>query len=549
MASDTVTRRLEQVRAALSGLRARLPGLLPSRVAGWILGVYAASFLVLVLGMAGITENRRGLVEAKIVSLSDQAEFLANVLAEAAIPEEASEPVLDPVAAREVLSRLQTLYVPDETRALIHTPGPELVADSSFIAGEIEQSVLPPPGVAPDEDAHPRGLFGRAEEAIGRLFASPELRALLDRSREAEVTAALETAEPQSGIRRAPNGARIVSVTVPVAPIKAVVGTVTYESYDLEALIAAERYSILPYIAIAGAVMMLGAILLTRSIARPIRRLAGAADKVRRAGGRRVELPDFSGRKDEIGELGRAFTGMTNALYDRLDAIESFAADVSHEIKNPLASIRSAAEILPIAKDPEKRERLIRLIEHDVKRLDRLVTDISNASRLDAELSRETVGRIDLKALLTDIANLQRRDARREIAVTVDAAPGLMVAGHEGPLSRVFLNLVENAATFSPEGGQVRVSARRAPGSQGRVRVVVDDDGPGIPEENLQSVFERFYTKRPEGAAFGGHSGLGLAIVQQIVTAHAGRVWAENRTGPDGARLGARFVVELPGAD
>ena len=364
------------------------------------------------------------------------------------------------------------------------------------------------------------------------------------------MAAAFRTGEPQGGVRRDSDGTRIVSVTIPIQLIQAVVGTVTYESYDLDTLIAAERSAIIPYAAAAIIAIMGSAIWLTLSIARPVRQLADAAREVRLAGGRRVPLPDLSDRKDEIGRLGEAFAAMTNALYDRLDAIETFAADVSHEIKNPLTSIRSAAEILPLAKDDERRAKLIGVIQHDVRRLDRLITDISNASRLDAELAREDLGRIDMARLLTDIAATQQREPKpgepEPPTIKLDLQGDLAMRGHEGPLSRVFVNLIENAVTFSPEGGTVRVRARRAGGPHGRILVTVEDDGPGIPDDNLETVFERFYTQRPKGAAFGSHSGLGLAIARQIVAAHGGRIKAENRAGPDGQRAGARFTVDLP---
>jgi two-component system sensor histidine kinase ChvG len=547
MALDTVTRRLERAGAALARTWRRPRRASFSRVAIGIFLIYGVSFVILVAFMAVITESRRGLVDAKIVSLRDQAEVLANVLAETAVPDDSPEPALDPDAAREVLTRLRALYVPDETRAVVYTPGLRQAADSDLIAGEIEERPLPPPGAEVDTGFE-RGPMARAEAWFGGLFASGERRALIDRSLEEEVAAAFSTGDPQAGLRRAASGARIVSVTVPIQPIQAVIGTVTYESYDLEAIIAAERSTLLPYIAIAALVLGVGATLLTLYIAGPIRRLAQAADQVRLAGGRRVDLPDFSRRKDEIGELGRAFTAMTTALYDRLDAIESFAADVSHEIKNPLTSIRSAAEILPLAKDDERRARLISVIQHDVRRLDRLVTDISNASRLDAELAREDLARIDLERMLSDLCAAQMGDgetpARAEVRLHADG--DLTVRGHEGPLSRVFINLIENAVTFSPEGGVVRVRARRMAGPHGRVVVTVEDEGPGIPAENLETIFDRFYTERPAGAAFGGHSGLGLAIARQIVTAHGGQIRAENRSGPD--VHGACFTVVLPAA-
>lgn len=545
MASDTATKRLDglKARAASAGVWARRT--VSSRLAWKIIGANMAALLALLIGMVALTENRRGLVDAKVDSLSAQAEIIANVITETAVSGDMPGPRMDREGAREVLRRLSQNYVPDESRALIHAPGPSRVADSDLIAGEVEQSDLPPLGeAAPDT----RTLFERAEEAVAGLFQSAETRAELARTLEEEVKAAFTTGEPQTGLRRGEDGRRIVSVTIPIQLIQATVGTITYESYDFDELVASERRALIPFALAAFIAIMAGALWLTASIARPVRRLADTAREVRLAGGRRVELPDMSRRRDEIGDMGRAFGQMTNALYDRLDAIESFAADVAHEIKNPLTSIRSAAEILPIAKEDEKRARLIQVIQHDVHRLDRLVTDISNASRLDAELAREDLARLDMGKLLKDIASLHRRDpddpdsAGQPVVQVLLDDEDLKVRGHEGPLSRVFINLVENAITFSPQGGTVSVAARRRGGVNGHVVVTVEDEGPGIPPDNLETIFERFYTQRPEGAAFGSHSGLGLAIARQIVTAHGGRIRAENRrTGS-----GARFIVELP---
>lgn len=550
MASDTVTRRLRVAQRALRRLALQLRPLLLSRLGATIVLTNLAALSVLIAGMFAITENRRGLVEAKVDSLSAQAEIIANVITETAVYGDSPGPAMDRQTAREVLRRLSGLYVPDETRALLHAPGPVQIADSDLIAGDVDQAVLPPPGADRNQPlAGLDRLRRRVMEQLGDLFLSAEERAARERSLADEVRAAFDSGEAQTGVRRDPDGRRVVSVTIPIKLIQAVVGTVTYESYDLDALIAAERRAILPFALVAALAIFFVAAGLTVNIAWPVRRLAEAAREVRLAGGRRVPLPDMKGRRDEIGDLGRAFAQMTNALYDRLDAIEAFAADVSHEIKNPLTSIRSAAEILPLAKDDEKRARLIAVIQHDVKRLDRLITDISNASRLDAELARDDLERIDLDVMLGDIAQLHADPDADAPRVVVDNQAGrASVRGHEGQLSRVFINLIENALTFSPAGAPVRVALARSGGPHGRILITVDDDGPGIPPDSLETIFERFYTQRPTGAAFGAHSGLGLAIARQIVTAHGGVIRAENRTDETGAVLGARFTVNLPAA-
>jgi two-component system sensor histidine kinase ChvG len=281
-------------------------------------------------------------------------------------------------------------------------------------------------------------------------------------------------------------------------------------------------------------------------VAEPIIRLARAADSVRLSHARSISLPDLSGRKDELGDLTQSLEAMTDTLSSRMDAIERFAADVAHEIRNPLTSIRSAVETLELVPQGPGRTRLLGILNNDVGRLDRLITDIANSSRLDAELSREPARLLDLAKLTAEIVAVYADTARPgQARVTLSGAGSAMVQGREGPLGQVIRNLIDNARSFSAEGGEVRVelaSELRA------VRVTVDDDGLGVPPENLETVFDRFYTSRPKGAAFGGNSGLGLSIARQIVEAHGGRVWAENRTDASGQVLGARFQVVLPEA-
>ena len=294
-----------------------------------------------------------------------------------------------------------------------------------------------------------------------------------------------------------------------------------------------------------GAVMVLLSMLLARTIAGPVRRLAEGAESVRRRIKTRVEIPDFTSRRDEIGELSGALREMTNSLYSRIEAIESFAADVAHELKNPLTSLRSAVETMPLAKTPESRARLLAVIEHDVRRLDRLITDVSDASRLDAELQRQDVAPVDLTRLLNTVvtvANEVRRDdgVRITLAFEGGAADAFVVPGHDSRLGQVIDNLIENARSFSPHGGTVRITAKRL---RNAVEITVDDDGPGIQPEAMERIFERFYTDRPH-QGFGQNSGLGLSISRQIVEAHGGRIRAENRmgvaTGPRVRRCSAR---------
>ncbi|MHA1518250.1 MAG: sensor histidine kinase, partial [Alphaproteobacteria bacterium] len=328
----------------------------------------------------------------------------------------------------------------------------------------------------------------------------------------------------------------------------------------IDEVVAAERWRIFRVAIFAAAVTVVLSLILANTIAGPMQRLAVAAERVRHSVKARAEIPDFTDRSDEIGHLSHALRDMTSALYNRIDAIESFAADVAHELKNPLTSLRSATETLPLVRDKESRERLMDIIQHDVKRLDRLISDISDASRLDAELAREDARPVDLDDLLRATVSLYRdihRDDLPELSLDIDRAPGVYpyrVMGHDSRLHQVMVNLIENAISFSPPRGLVKVTARRR-GPE--VEVTIEDEGPGIARENLERIFERFYTDRPH-ETFGQNSGLGLNISRQIIAAHGGRLYAENRPLSDDKAStadghvrssgGARFVIRLKAA-
>jgi two-component system, OmpR family, sensor histidine kinase ChvG len=318
-------------------------------------------------------------------------------------------------------------------------------------------------------------------------------------------------------------------------------------------MVTAERLAILKVFAVASVVMIVLSLLLASTIAGPVRRLADSAEGVRRRIRTRVEIPDFTRRRDEIGHLSGALRDMTDALYNRIEAIEMFAADVAHELKNPLTSLRSAVETLPLARNDNSRARLLAVIEHDVKRLDRLISDISDASRLDAELQRQDMAPVDLRRLLTTLTTVANETRLgNDIAVEVRFEGGrpmdtFSVPGHDSRLGQVISNLLVNAQSFSEAGGKVRIVCRRV---RSEIEIIIDDDGPGIREDALERIFERFYTDRPH-QGFGQNSGLGLSISKQIIEAHGGRIWAENRAGPASADgeptiAGARFVVRLP---
>jgi two-component system sensor histidine kinase ChvG len=336
----------------------------------------------------------------------------------------------------------------------------------------------------------------------------------------------------------------VLSVAVPIQRFKAIYGAlmVTTEGGDIDAILRAQRATLIEVFLVAVLVMLISSLYLAGVIAEPIRRLASAAERVRRGRMGREPMPPMPDRDDEIGELAKSLSDMTNSLYSRIDAIEAFAADVAHELKNPLTSLKSAVEMLSRAKDDAGRAKMIEIVRNDVRRIDRLITDISDASRLDAELSREAAESVDLKHLLSTILDVYRMlGLPRGIALhlSLPSSEEMIVMGRDERLGQVFRNLIDNALSFSPDAGTVELAAVKA---GGQARVTVCDEGPGIPEANLEMVFRRFYTERPGEHSFGKNSGLGLSIARQIVSGMGGRIWAENRAD----RSGARFVVELP---
>jgi len=365
----------------------------------------------------------------------------------------------------------------------------------------------------------------------------------------------LRSGETVARTARDSEGGFLFSVATPVTVRDETVGVVvlTSNSVEIDRLVRYEREQILQIFVLAVVLSVGLSLMLASTISNPLSDLAAAAElgrdrDSRRVAPSRVRIPDLAARPDEIGRLSVALRGMVSALYDRIDANEQFAADVAHEIKNPLASLRSAVGSLRFVKKEEQRDKLLDVIEHDVRRLDRLVSDISNASRLDSELVKEAEEEFNLLKTLSNLCQYlsqQAGDKGVDFIIDLPAEP-IIIHGLEARLAQVFVNLVSNAISFCEDGDAVRVWARRR---ENRVLVVVEDTGPGIPEPALAKVFKRFYSERPQ-AEFGKHSGLGLAISKQIVEAHGGVIWAENirptAADPASEPLGARFVVGLP---
>ena len=543
-----------------------------------------------------VNQFREGLIDARVQSLQTQGEIIAAAISASATadtdtitvdpekllqlapgqstksPDESPslEFSINPERIGPVLRRL---VMPTRTRARIFDRDGYLLLDSRSLSrrGTIFRAELPPKASAQSDEALTliertwnavKGRFGKTDPPSTEEFAGRDGRNF------PEVAAALG-GDVQSVVRVNAKGDTIISVAVPIQQLRATKGVLLLSTLggDIDSIIAAERWAIVRIFLVSAAIMFLLSLFLAGTIAEPMRRLAEAADRVRRGTKSRQEIPDFTGRADEIGHLSGSLRDMTKALYNRIEAIERFAADVAHELKNPLTSLRSAVETLPIARTDTSRDRLLAIIQHDVKRLDRLISDISDASRLDAELARADNRDVDLVQILEAVVAVANGIAKDDVRVKLDVASPrgedgdptpFIVLGYDSRLGQVFNNLIDNARSFSDHGGSVRVSMRlvrqAVSGAPRRgYEIVVDDDGPGIPADAFERIFERFYTDRPE-QGFGQNSGLGLSISRQIVEVHGGHIVADNRieathdTELPGEILGARFTVWLPAA-
>ena len=512
---------------------------------------------LLVAGMTYLSNDKRNLIDVYVESLRKQGEIIAIGIAETAAIEDDQRPAYDPERAAMVLTRLAQ---PTGVRIRLYDNAQRLTADTYHLSPAGPPIEVIPLGRPVHRDgAGISARFDRLYERIQRSFIDePEIYYEVPTPGISSDEEVLRAAAGQIAhkVRINSQAEVVVSVAMPVTRLKAIMGVLQLSTVggDIERFLLEERKAVLEVFFLAAIVSVLLSILLANMIASPIRQLAKAAHtegtgEARVLSPDKPEIPDLTHRTDEIGELSGALIHMTSALYARIGAIESFAADVAHEIKNPLTSLRSAVETMQYAKTDEQRQRLLDVIESDVARMDRLVTDISNASRLDAELVRERMETFDLGELIEMLAEVTRaQGADQNVSVDARLPDGRFTAkGLESRLAQVITNLLGNALSFSPEGSTITITGATERGVG--VRVTVEDEGPGIPPENLESIFERFYSERPEKEAFGGHSGLGLSISKQIIEAHGGRIWAENIPGlanPDGPPRGARFSFELP---
>ena len=545
--------------------------------------------VVLVSGMVWLGQKQAWLITAKYESLKVQGEIIASAIASSALIEREGRLAFDPDRLPEldnfrvpfrddgfsamemslrhervipVLKRL--IHPTHNTRARIYDRNGKLIVDSN----ELNELQFPFPLDAGSETRTTEAAEPAKTERVKVKNFWTRLTSYLDRSDlpvYREIGRASGTSYPE--VRQALRGAalppmllltddqeKIVSLAVPIQRRNAVLGALLLSTRpgEIDEIINSERSVMLTLVLMALMASILASILLARTIAGPMRRLSEGAESVAKSINARTELPQFGNRQDEVGQLSEAVHSMTRSLYRRIESSEKFAADVAHELKNPLTAAQVMAQSLHYARTPEQREQVVQQIQAELKRLNRLITDVANTSRLDAELALQKTEPVDVRDILTSIVETIRatiEDDAHSITLDIQNVPlrsdAFVVNGHEINLGRVFTNLLDNALSFSPPGGTVEVVAQL---NSGAIEIAISDQGPGIPAESIDKIFARFYSDRPQSdRTVGKNSGLGLSISREIVAAHGGHIWAENRM-KDGKITGACFRVRLPAA-
>jgi len=503
-------------------------------------------------GILYIDQYQETMIKTRIDALIKDAEVMAGALGEAAT-ENADKSQLRLKPAKQIIMRVVGV-TNNRTRVFgldgnLWLDSRDLAVDQSVIIDELSVSA----GWA--------GFWGRIQDGVAALFDRLYQGKDLELYHEFKTQAAHHYPEVEGAlegnvgyrIRQLSDRSEIITVAVPIQRFRRVLGALllSANTRDITAAVQDTRMTFLKFFGVVLLVTLFLSFFLARTIVQPILRLARSADRISAGTHTGADIPDYSGRNDEVGDLSRSLKDMTLALARQIDAVAAFAADVSHELKNPLTSLRSAVETLSFAKTAAAKEKLLGIISDDVGRLDRLISDISNMSRLDAEISRSKMAPVNLKALLETLTDLYDVSQNGEISsVNLDIiAPkktqkeAYFVRGLDGQIGQIFRNLIDNALSFSPKGGHVWIKLRK---TKDMIQVVIEDEGPGIPADKLEDIFDRFYSERPKNEAFGKHSGLGLSICKQIVEAHGGVIIAENRRGRHKKSGGARFVVQLP---
>jgi two-component system sensor histidine kinase ChvG len=531
-----------------------------------ILAVNVMALAILVGSLLYLGRYQDRIIATELDAMLSQARIVAGAVAEnAVVIDDNDQSILSPLLARMMVRRLAETT---EIRTRLFSADDTLLADSHYLLAEkadanVQVQELAAVGDVPVSwGARMIAAFFDAIDVIHEHHAYPAYgEQLIQRADQYDVTTRALHGEKATQVWSLSQGGLILAVAVPVEHYRRTLGAVMMSRSDasIDRAIYAVRINILQIFFITLGITILLSLYLARAIARPIRQLAQAAEVLRHGQTshagitgianllRDDAIPDMTSRHDEIGDLSGALRDLTKALARRVSDIENFAADVSHELKNPLTSLRSAVETVERVQDPAARQKLMLIIRDDVDRMTRLITDISSASRLDAELGRANPEVIDIAAKLAQLGDYYRssvaKDGRIANIVVSPAVEPLRIMGIKGRLMQVFQNLIDNAVSFSPADKPVVVTASRV----GRnVQVRFEDSGPGIPENKLEAIFDRFYSERPRTEKFGIHSGLGLSISKQIIETHRGRVWAENRKDANGTIIGARFVVQIP---
>ena len=523
-------------------LRLRWSGRIP--LTARILAVNILALAMLAGGFFYLDSYRARLLDERVRQVAEQARLIA--AASDAAPREARLALLTRLGAQTGL-RLRVYPLRPAGRAL---PGGTGARYDSWAFGPPTYRLRDPEG-QPWRRQAARTLDRIVNFVAGAQPLDPFEEPAQDfASAWPEVTAVERGTPVATRVRQARDLTPVISAAVPVerlmpaSPYPRGVLLATINARDVTRIVRDERLRLGVVLLIATLLSVLLSLFLARTIALPLRRLARAAQQVRLGRAREVDVPRLPARRDEIGLLARALADMTASLRYRIDATEAFAADVTHELKNPLASLRSAVDTLERVEDPDLRRQLIQVVRHDVVRLDRLILDIAEVSRLDAELTRARFERVDLGKLIEDLlpAWEERASARRvSLAFARPRAGTAVVMGEASRLARAIDNVVDNAISFAPPDSLVEICAS---GIAGEVSITIEDDGPGVPADKREAIFQRFHSVRPEGEEFGRHSGLGLAIAKAIVEGHDGRIAAEDRR--DG-RPGGRFVFRFPG--
>ncbi len=516
-----------------------------------ILAINVLALAIVVAGFLYLDRYQSDLFETKMAGLAREGALIAGALGESVVPLAGSEKSwLDPDLAGPLVQRLA---IPAGTRVRLFDVKGVLIVDSLLLPGaHVQTKELPPPAGG--------GALGRAAIAVYDWVVehmpphtSMPRQVEPEQARAADFPEAARALEGgiASTIRETEEGELIAVVALPVQPLRRIQGALMISggAEDVARSVRDVRFAILEAFAIALAITVLLTLYFAGTITRPVRRLAEAAERVRAGRGRQAKIPDFTARRDEIGGLSRALRDMTQALWVRMDAIEVFVADVAHEIKNPLSSVRNAVETARRVRDPAQRDKLLDTVTQDVTRLDRLLSEIADASRIDTEMSRAEAKTVDIAALLTMLVEMQRPTVMADgLSLTLDLADAdpFFVNAVEDRLVQVFQNILSNAQSFSPRGGEIKIALARADGD---ILIDFEDQGPGVGEDLYEAIFDRFHTLRPKGESFGAHSGLGLSISRQIIDAHGGAIHCRNRHSPDGSPSGAYFTIRMPEAE